>query len=183
MAELTTCEVKLARAADAALIARMSRDYIEQGLRWRWRTRQIRAKIANPETVVLVAKVELGGVRFIGGFAVMDFPSQEASPASEAPEDFSEHLSTQLSTQKGLLSLLAVHPSLRRMGVGGKLVRWLHKSARVAGCQHIELQVRADNIHARRFYNRMGYSEEALLNGYYDGKIAAYQMKLRLARP
>lgn len=176
MAELTTCEVKLARAADAALIARMSRDYIEQGLRWRWRTRQIRAKIANPETVALVAEVELGGVRFIGGFAVMDFPSQEAS---EASEDFSMHL----STQKGLLSLLAVHPSLRRMGVGGKLLRWLHKSARVAGCQHIELQVRADNIHARRFYNRMGYREEALLNSYYDGKIAAYQMKLRLSRP
>lgn len=172
MAELSTCEVKLARAEDAALIARMSRDYIEQGLQWRWRTRQIRARIANPETVVLVAEVELGGVRFIGGFAVMEFPSQEAL---EASEDF--------SMQKALLTLLAVHPSLRRMSVGGKLLRWLHKSARVAGCQHIELQVRADNIHARRFYNRMGYREEALLNGYYDGKIAAYQMKLRLSRP
>lgn len=163
MAELRTCEVKLARTADAPLIARMSRDYIEQGLRWRWRTRQIRAKIANPETVVLVAEVELGGVRFIGGFAVMDF-------LFDAP------------SEKALLNLLAVHPSLRRMGVGGKLLRWLHKSARIAGCGHIELQVRADNIAARRFYNRLGYAEEALINGYYDGKIAAYQMKLRLTR-
>lgn len=161
MTELTICEVKLAQRRDAALIARMSRDYIEHGLRWRWRTPQIRAKIANPESVVLVAEVELGGARFIGGFAVMDFA---LSP----------------SVNKALLNLLAVHPRLRRMGVGGKLLRWLHKTARVAGSEHIELQVRADNVSARRFYNRMGYAEEALINNYYDGKEAAYQMKLRL---
>lgn len=157
MSQLTTCTVKLARRENAELIARMSRDYIEQGLRWRWRAPQIRAKIANPETVVLVAEVELGGVRFIGGFAVMDF-----------------------GLDKALLTLLAVHPSLRRMGVGGKLLRWLHKSARVAGCAHIELQVRASNISARRFYQRLGYCEEALIKDYYDGREAAYQMKLRL---
>ncbi len=165
MTELTTCEVKLARKADAPLIARMSRDYIELGLRWRWRSPQIRAKIANEETVVLVAQVELGGERFTGGFAVMDFSLDSALNSS---------------LNKALLNLLAVHPSLRRMGVGGKLLRWLHKTARVAGCEHIELQVRADNIAARRFYNRMGYTEEALINGYYDGEEAAYQMKLRL---
>ena len=165
MAELTTCDVKLAQRRDAVFIARMSRDYIEQGLRWRWRAPQIRAKIASPETAVLIADVELGGVCFTGGFAVMDF-SLDASPEP--------------ALGKALLNLLAVHPSLRRMGVGGKLLRWLHKSARVAGCQTIELQVRADNIAARRFYNHMGYSEEALINGYYDGKEAAYQMKLRL---
>jgi ribosomal protein S18 acetylase RimI-like enzyme len=161
MAELRTCEVKLAQSRDAALIGRMSRDYIEQGLRWRWRAAQIQAKIANPETTVLVAEVELGGVRFVGGFAVMDFA-------------FNADLN------KALLTLLAVHPNLRRMGVGGKLLGWLHKSAQVAGCEHIELQVRADNISARRFYNGMGYAEEALINDYYDGKVAAYQMKLRL---
>lgn len=159
MAELSTCEVKLARLQDAKLIARMSRDYIEHGLSWRWRPPQIQAKIRSPETVVLVAHVQLSGVRFIGGFAVMDF-----------------------SLDKAVLNLLAVHPNLRRMGVGSKLLRWLHKSARVAGCQHIELQVRADNLTARRFYQRMGYTEEALINNYYDGKEAAYQMKVRLAR-
>ena len=45
-----------------------------------------------------------------------------------------------------------------------------------------ELQVRAGNVSARRFYGRMGYTEEALINGYYDGKEAAYQMKFRLAQ-
>jgi ribosomal-protein-alanine N-acetyltransferase len=158
MAELKVCEVKLAAIRDAGLIARMSRDYIEHGLRWRWRAPQIRAKIRHPETAVIVAEVELGGVRFIGGFAAMDFGEDKAT-----------------------LSLLAVHPNLRRRGIGGNLVQWLHKSASVAGCQHIELQVRASNVSARRFYGRMGYAEEALINGYYDGTEAAYQMKFRLA--
>jgi ribosomal-protein-alanine N-acetyltransferase len=166
MTELTTCEVRLAKTGDAPLIARMSRDYIEAGLSWRWRTPQIRSKIANQETVVLVAQVEVGGVHFTGGFAVMDFSLDS---------------SVDHSVNKALLNLLAVHPSLRRMGVGGKLLRGLHKSARVAGCEHIELQVRADNVAARRFYNRLGYAEEALLKGYYDGRKAAYQMKLRMS--
>ena len=157
MAELGTCELRLAKPADAALLARMSRDYIEQGTGWRWRTAPLKRKIAAPETVVLVAEVELAGVRFTGGFAVMDF-----------------------ELNKALLSLLAVHPNLRRQGVGSKLLRWLHKSARYAQCQHIELQVRADNHKARRFYQQLGYQEEALIPNYYNGKDAAYQLKLRL---
>ena len=157
MAELGTCELRLAKNADATLLARMSRDYIEQGLGWRWRAEPLRRKIVASETVVLVAEVQLAGVRFTGGFATMDF-----------------------ELDKALLSLLAVHPNLRRHGIGSKLLRWLHKTARVAECQHIELQVRADNHQARRFYQQLGYQEEALLPNYYNGKEAAYQMKLRL---
>jgi ribosomal-protein-alanine N-acetyltransferase len=82
--------------------------------------------------------------------------------------------------EKALLTLLAVHPNIRRRHIGSQLLRWLHKSARVAGCEHIELQVRSDNLAARRFYQKFGYQEEALIPGYYDGKLAAYQMKLHL---
>jgi ribosomal protein S18 acetylase RimI-like enzyme len=161
MAELTTCEVTPATLADAPLLARMSKNYIERGLRWRWRTPQMRRKIAAPDTVVLAAEVHAGGTRLVGGFAVMDF-------IMDADRD------------KAILNLLAVHPKIRRMGVGRKLVRWLHKSAAVAGCEYIELQVRSDNQGARRFYRDLGYADEALLPGYYDGKVSAYQMKLRL---
>lgn len=161
MAELTTCNVKLALPEDAPLIASMSKNYIERGLRWRWRAPQIRRKIAAPDTTVLVADAHVGGVRLIAGFAVMDF-------IMDADRD------------KAILNLLAVHPKLRRMGIGGKLLRWLHKSAEVAGSEYIELQVRADNRDARRFYRDLGYNDEALLPGYYDGKVSAYQMKLRL---
>ena len=157
MTAIGTCELRLARPADARLLARMSRDYIEHGLHWRWREAALRKKIAAADTVVLVAELEVGGVRFVGGFAVMDF-----------------------GLDKAQLVLLAVHPNLRRRKIGGQLLRWLHKSARVAGCAHIELQVRADNFTGRRFYQKQGYQEETLIPGYYDGKEAAYQMKLRL---
>lgn len=161
MTAIGTCELRLAKPRDARLLARMSRDYIEQGLSWRWRPEQLARKIAAADTVVLVAELDVGGVRFIGGFAVMDF-------------DLGARL------EKAQLVLLAVHPNIRRRNIGGQLLRWLHKSARVAGCEHIELQVRADNFPARRFYQNFGYQEEALIPGYYDGTKAAYQMKLRL---
>lgn len=161
MAAIGTCELRLAKPADARLLARMSRDYIEQGLNWRWRPEQLARKIRAAETVVVVAELEVGGVRFVGGFAVMDF----------------EH---SLTMEKAQLTLLAVHPNIRRRHIGSQLLRWLHKLARVAGCEHIELQVRSDNLPARRFYQKFGYQEEALIPGYYDGKLPAYQMKLRL---
>lgn len=159
MAQLTTCEIRLARTKDATILARMSRDYIEHGLGWRWRPASIRAKISAPETVVLIAEVALAGKRFIGGFAAMDF-----------------------GQDKAILSLLAVHPNLRRHGIGGQLLRWLHKSARIAGCFDIELQVRANNVAARGFYKRLGYREVSHLPGYYSGREAAYQMTRNLAK-
>ena len=159
MAQLTTCELKLARPRDAGCLAQMSRDYIEHGLGWRWRAPRILAKIAAEETVVLIAEVELAGERFIGGFATMDF-----------------------GMEKAILSLLAVHPNLRRCGIGGRLLRWLHKSARVAGCFDVELQVRAGNAAARGFYRSLGYREVDHLPGYYSGKEAAYQMTVQLAK-
>lgn len=161
MTAIGTCALRLAKPGDARLLARMSRDYIEHGLTWRWRPEHLARKIRAPEAVVLVAELDVGGVRFIGGFAVMDF---------ELGGDL----------EKAQLTLLAVHPNIRRRNIGGQLLRWLHKSARVAGCQHIELQVRADNYTARRFYQKFGYQEEALIPGYYEGKKAAYQMKLHL---
>jgi ribosomal-protein-alanine N-acetyltransferase len=161
MATIGTCELRLAKTGDARLLARMSRDYIEHGLTWRWRPQALARKISAPETVVLVAELDVGGVRFIGGFAVMDFTVGD-------------------DLEKAQLTLLAVHPNIRRRKIGSQLLRWLHKSARVAGSEHIELQVRADNFSARRFYQKFGYQEEALIPGYYDGKQAAYQMKLRL---
>ena len=183
MTAIGTCELRLAKPGDARLLARMSRDYIEQGLTWRWRPGSLAKKIAAPETVVLVAELDVGGVRFIGGFAVMDFST--GSPGisgSESEPELEFELDSELDStlDKAQLLLLAVHPNIRRRNIGAQLLRWLHKRARVAGCEHIELQVRADNLTARRFYQKFGYQEEALIPGYYDGTKAAYQMKLRL---
>ena len=65
--------------------------------------------------------------------------------------------------------------------MANQIVLGLHKSARVAGCFDIELQVRAGNVSARGFYRHMGYKERAQLPGYYLGREAAYQMTIKLA--
>ena len=52
--------------------------------------------------------------------------------------------------------------------LGRRLVRWLEESALVAGTFEVNLEVRAGNVVARRFYRALGYSEADVLPGYYD---------------
>jgi ribosomal-protein-alanine N-acetyltransferase len=61
--------LKLARPADAAAIAALSRDLIEYGLRWRWRPRRVAASIRAPEVNVLVARIHDN----LAGFAIMRY--------------------------------------------------------------------------------------------------------------
>ena len=56
MTETVAIELGLATLAEAPVLARMSRDYIENGLRWRWQTSQIRSLIQDPDTVSLCAR-------------------------------------------------------------------------------------------------------------------------------
>jgi ribosomal-protein-alanine N-acetyltransferase len=141
--------LKLARPADAAAIAALSRDLIEYGLRWRWRPRRVDASIRAPEVNVLVARIHDN----LAGFAIMRYGDDDAH-----------------------LDLLAVAPPYRRAGVGRQLLEWLEKCAVVAGIFDVALEVRAANEGARAFYQRMGYRALAELPGYYQGVEAALRM-------
>lgn len=142
-----------ARPADAPRMAAMSRDLIETGLGWRYSAARIARLIADPETVALVA-CDTAGVQ---GFAIMQFGDETAH-----------------------LVLLCVRPAWRRRGIGRRLVDWLLASARVAGLAAVALELRADNELARRFYAAQGFAETGLRDGYYEGRVAARQMRLRL---
>ena len=61
---------------------------------------------------------------------------------------------------RGWLYKLAVHPNARRCGIGEKLVRAAEKRLTAKGCAKVNLQVRAGNDEAARFWARMGYGEE-----------------------
>jgi len=134
-------------------MAEMSRVLIEAGLGWRYTPRRIAALIGDRETVALVAH----DASRIQGFAVMQFGDERAH-----------------------LMLLCVQPRQRRLGIGRRLTEWLLASARVAGIEQIELELRADNCAAHDFYRGLGFAESQLVPAYYDGRIAARRMVLPL---
>lgn len=146
--------LRLAHVSEAASIARLSRQEVEHGLRWRWTPRRVRESIDNPETLVLVASAS----GELGGFAVMKFGEREAH-----------------------LMLLAVDPAYRRSGVGSALFRWLERSCRTAGITHIRLEVRRANIGARRFYERLGFTINGHIPRYYDRRESALVLLRRVA--
>ena len=141
--------LRLARPADAATIANLSRELIEYGLRWRWTPMRVAASIHDSDVNVLVACVRDN----IAGFAIMRYRDDDAH-----------------------LDLLAVAPPYRRSGVGRRLLEWLEKCAVVAGIFSVALEVRAANEGAQLFYQRMGYRTLVHLPGYYQGVEAALRM-------
>lgn len=134
-------ELKPARIADAARIALLSREVIEAGLPWAWTPRVIARTILDPETEVVVARID----GHLVGFGAMRFGDEDAH-----------------------LLLLGVAAPYQRRGIGARLIAYLEKCARTAGIQQIHLQVRAGNWPGRRFYRRLGYRETSIVRGYYQ---------------
>lgn len=149
--------------SDAPVIAKMSRDEIESGLGWRWRTDPVRGMIRDPNAVVLCARVceNAADPGVIAGFGIMQYGFETAH-----------------------LNLLAVDPSFRRQGIANDLLAWLERSALVAGVGAITLEVRTTNSSGRAFYRQLGYRECEHLRHYYQGpdgaKESAYRMRRRL---
>jgi [ribosomal protein S18]-alanine N-acetyltransferase len=139
---------------DAPAIASMSRDLVEAGLGWQYRSERIRRLIDDPETVTLVAR---DGERTIG-FAIMTFGEERAH-----------------------LVLLAVCPDCRRRGIARRMARWLLASATTAGIASVHVELRAGNEAAYAFYRALGFSETLRLPGYYRGRETAIRM-LRMLR-
>jgi ribosomal-protein-alanine N-acetyltransferase len=139
-----------ARMADAARIARLSRDWIENGLPWSWTPQRVAASVRRRDALVVVARA---ADATIAGFAIMRYGDDDAH-----------------------LDLLGVCPGHRGHGLGGRLVEWLEKPALVAGIRSIRLEVRESNVAARRFYERLGYRVVQRLPGYYQGRESALRM-------
>ena len=153
MSELAT--LGLARVSDAHEIAEMSRDLIEQGLTWSWTPARVQHFITGPESSVVVARRE----RQIAAFAIMHFGDDVAH-----------------------LNLLAVAPEHRRQRLGRQLIGWLTETAIEAGVFRINLELRLRNEPARIFYERLGFEQLGVVQGYYQGREAALRMSSRLAK-
>ncbi|HEY0767736.1 MAG TPA: GNAT family N-acetyltransferase [Steroidobacteraceae bacterium] len=138
-----------ARAADAALLAAMSQEFVETGLKPAWDAPRIASHIRHPDSVVLAARAGAA----IVGFAIMRYADDTAH-----------------------LNLLAVAPAHRRRGIGRRMVAWLEDTALTAGTFKVGLELRAGNDGARAFYAALGYRELARVPGYYQGRECAIRM-------
>jgi ribosomal-protein-alanine acetyltransferase len=144
----------LARAAEVPKLAAMARSLVEHGLPHTWDEQRLSRCLANSDYVVLVAR---DGKR-VAGFAVMEFLENRAH-----------------------LSLMAVDGAFQGHGVGRALLRWLEETARTAGTFLIHLEVRAGNVDARKFYERVGFIEAGRRRRYYAGGEDAVRMARNIA--
>jgi len=152
MPEIAT--LGLARRDDGRAIAEMSRDLIEHGLPWSWTAARVQRFICGAESSVVVARRSAR----IAAFAIMHFGDESAH-----------------------LNLLAVAADHRRQGLGRRLMEWLTSTAVEAGVLRINLEVRVPNSAARLFYRALGFQEQGLVPGYYQGREAALRMTRSLS--
>jgi len=64
--------------------------------------------------------------------------------------------------RRGWVYHLAVQPSWQRDGIGRALMQELERRMLRLGVSKVNLQVRADNLVATGFYERLGYQDERL---------------------
>lgn len=152
----TSFELALARPIDAVTLGQMSRDLVEEGLKWSWKPSRILKMIQHPDSVVLVARTRIE----LAGFAIMEFHDTRAH-----------------------LNLLAVKPGHRRKGIGKAMIEWLEQSCQIAGIAGIYLELRSDNNGARQFYESLGFQAGETVEGYYQGRVNALTMIHHLMTP
>lgn len=149
----TTVILGPARMGEAARIAGMSRALIEPGLPWSWTPRRVAAHMRQRDNMVVTARTD----KDLVGFAMAHFG------------DDSVHV-----------TLLAVAESAQRQGVGRQLLDWIEESAVTAGVFMVELELRAGNSGAKRFYTALGYRETLRVPRYYSGIEDAIRMARNL---
>lgn len=120
----------------------MSRDLIEKGLGWSWRRQRVVNCMKDRNAAVAVACE----AERVVGFIIAKFRFDEAH-----------------------IVLLAVDRTRRRRRVATRLVRWIEKTALVAGIGIVYLEARLNNAAARAFYCALGYKEFRTEPGRYRG--------------
>jgi ribosomal protein S18 acetylase RimI-like enzyme len=151
---MSVIPLRLARLGDAPRIASLSRTLIEDGLPWSWTPRRVATHMRSREHLTVIAAD--GGE--LAGFVLAQFGSRAVH-----------------------IALLGVAPAWQRRHLGQQLVSWVEESACVAGLFQMQLEVRAGNQQARRFYARLGYRETTRVVGYYSGVEDAIRLERDLA--
>jgi len=155
MSVIADVGIRLATSADAADIAHMSRECIEDGLPWKWRPERVLRAIRSADTNVAVVRRQQALV----AFGVMTYAEEDAH-----------------------LLLFAVHPQQRRQGVGSAVLLWLEDVARAAGARRIRVETPRSNEAARCFYSEHGYHERTIQRRMYYDVLDGIRLEKWLAR-
>ncbi len=155
-----TLQIALAQAADAQVIAEMSRRLVEVGLPWTWTPARVARHLHHPESLVLAIRTNGTSNPTLVGFAITHFGDDIAH-----------------------LNLLAVDSRWQRRGLGRRLVEWLEQSAITAGTFSLCLEVRARNPVALQFYRELGFEETGRVARYYSGREDALRLTKDLRHP
>jgi ribosomal-protein-alanine N-acetyltransferase len=144
-------EIRLEPAgpADAPELARIARASFPDP----WSEAVLRAELARPTAVALVARAGGGVAGYALGWRVLD--------------------------EVQLLSL-AVAPEFRRHGVGRTLLARLLEDVRAAGVRRLTLEVRESNAAAQALYRGLGLVPEGARPRYYAGGETALLYGTRL---
>jgi ribosomal-protein-alanine N-acetyltransferase len=80
----------------------------------------------------------------------------------------------------GRIFSLAVDPKYQNRSIGGNLLKEIITIFREKGVIEIILEVRMDNIKAKRFYEKHGFFQFGIAEKYYNDAQNACLMKLKL---
>ena len=80
----------------------------------------------------------------------------------------------------GRIFSLAVLPQYRSKGIGGALLKEIIFFFQAAKVREVTLEVRSENVKAKRFYERHGFSQIGVLTKYYNDGGNAFLMKLKI---
>ena len=155
-----TLQIAPAQAADAQVIAEMSRRLVEVGLPWTWTPARVARHLYHPDSLVLAVRANGASNPTLVGFAIM-------------------HLGDDIAH----LNLLAVDSRWQRRGLGRRLVEWLEQSAITAGTFSLCLEVRVRNPAALLFYRELGFEETGRVPRYYSGREDALRLTQDLRHP
>jgi ribosomal-protein-alanine N-acetyltransferase len=69
---------------------------------------------------------------------------------------------------EGHIISIAVDKNHRREGIGSKLVETTMEIFKKYSVKTIKLEVRVENVQARKFYKKIGFKEDRILEKYYE---------------
>jgi ribosomal protein S18 acetylase RimI-like enzyme len=84
------------------------------------------------------------------------------------------------NSRRARLYTIAVAETTRGQGLASALITALAAEAHWRGCRQLGLEVRADNIAARRLSEKLGFHFANALAGYYEDGTAGLRMTLPL---